>query len=57
MRRKFEILRSGKVIGLDRKVVGLEGIHIEVWKCTSDVGVNWLSNQILKIRKMPDERE
>ena len=41
-----------------RKVVGTDGIPIEVWRCLGEVGVRWLPNLFNKIwltKKMPNE--
>jgi len=32
-----------------RKVVGPDGIPIEVWRCLGEVGVRWLTNLFNKI--------
>jgi hypothetical protein len=40
------------------KIVGLDEISIEVWKCLGDVGVCLLTNlcnQILSVNKMPSK--
>ena len=41
-----------------RKVIGLDGIPIEVWRCLGEVGMRWLINLFNRIwlaKKMPNE--
>ena len=41
-----------------RKVVGSDGIPIEVWRCLEEMGVRWLTNLFNKIwltKKMSNE--
>ena len=40
------------------KVVGLDNILIEVWKCLGAKGISWLTklfNEIMRSKKMSDE--
>jgi hypothetical protein len=40
------------------KVMGLDGIPIEVWRCLADIAIVWLTklfNHIFRSNKMPDE--
>ena len=49
-----EVLKRMK----SRKVVGPDGIPIEVWRCLGEVGVRWLTNLfniIWLAKKMPNE--
>ena len=38
-----------------KKVVGLDGIHIEVWKCQGTFGVTWLTDLFNKEDKQDAE--
>ena len=42
---KVEALKRMKL----RKVVGPDGVSIEVWRCLGEVGMRWLTNLFKKI--------
>ena len=54
---EFEVKEALKRMKL-RKVVGLDGISIKVWRCLGEVSVRWLTNLLNKIwliKKIPNE--